>query len=175
MTDLKKWVPFRFTRGRGNNNPALPVVASPLAAMRDEMDRMFERFWTNPLGTMELPERWFGDFSAPGFQPKLDVTDDKNFVRIACEVPGVDAKDLEVEVQDGVLIVGGEKRREETTESEGCYHTERSYGAFRRSIPVPSEVDTSKAEAKFDKGVLTIRLPKTERAKQQSVKVPIKT
>lgn len=177
MTELKKWIPFRFNRGRVGNAAVANGSPAPmsLTTMRDEMDRMLERFWTNPLGALDLPERWFGDFSSPDFQPRLDVTDDKNFLRITCEVPGVDASDLEVEVQDGVLTLTGQKRRDETSESEGCYHTERSYGYFRRSIPMPSEVDSAKAEAKFDKGVLTVRLPKTERGKQQATKVAIKS
>ena len=135
---------------------------------------MFESLWTNPLAALDTQDRWFGDFSQTDFQPKLDVTDDKSSLRVTLEVPGVDMKDLNVEVQDGVLTVSGEKRQEERTEEEGCYRTERSYGYFKRSVPLPSEVEGAKAEAKFDKGVLTIKLPKSERAKQQSTKVPIK-
>lgn len=178
MTEIKKWNPFRFLRNE-ERKAGLPATttAAPrsLAAMRDEMDRMLERFWTNPFAAFETQDRWFGDFSAPEFQPKLDVTDDKNFLRVALEVPGVDPKDIDVEVQDGVLSVSGEKRQEATSEEEGCYRTERSYGYFQRSIPLPSDVDTGKAEAKFDKGVLQIKLPKSERAKQQSIKVAVKT
>lgn len=178
MVELKKWIPFRFPR-QNNRTAELPVRAAAgmplsLATMRDEMDRMFERFWANPMAAMESPDRWFGDFSPAGFQPKLDVTDDKNFLRVTCEVPGVDMKDIDVEVQDGVMTITGEKKQEQTSEDEGCYHTERSYGYFRRSIPLPTEVETGKAEAKFDKGILTVKLPKTEKARQQSTKIPIK-
>ena len=179
MTDLKKWTPFRFPRSRARN-PETPVrqeSAAPMSLfrMRDDMDRMFDRFLTNPLAVFDSGDRWFGDFSAAEFQPKVDVTDDKNFLRVACEVPGIDSKDLEVEVQDGVLTLTGQKRQEETSQDEGCYHTERSYGFFRRTIPLPGEVDASKAEARFDKGVLVIKVPKTERAKQMATKVPIKS
>ena len=178
MTDLKKWIPFRFRRERGSN-PELQARATPslpmtFTTMRDEMDRMFERFLSNPFASLESQDRWFGNFAAAEFLPKIDVTDDKDFLRIACEVPGVDSNDLEIEVQDGVLTLSGHKRQEETTENEGCYHTERSYGYFRRSIPLPAEIDSAKADARFDNGVLTIKLPKTERAKQQTTKVPIK-
>lgn len=178
MVELKKWIPFRFPR-QDNGNARLPVrgttaMPSSLATMRDEMERMFDRFWTDPMAAMESPDRWFGDFSLAEFQPKLDVTDDKNFLRVTLEVPGVDMKDIDVEVQDGVMTITGEKKQEKTTEDEGCYHTERSYGYFRRSIPLPTEVETGKAEAKFDKGILTVKLPKTEKAKQQATKIPIK-
>jgi HSP20 family protein len=179
MTKLEKWLPFRFPRQNQRNPeaPARTAGARPtsLAAMRNEIDRMFERFWTNPFAVVEGQDRWFGDFSQAEFEPKLDVTDEKSCLRVALEVPGVDAKDLSVDVHEGVLTVSGEKKQEQTTEEEGCYRTERSYGCFRRSIPLPAEVEASKAEAKFDKGVLTIRLPKTEKARQTGTKVPIKT
>lgn len=179
MVDLKKWSPFRFPRQRQRNPeaPARTTASLPLTitSMRDEMDKMFERLWTNPMAALDSQDRWFGDFSQPEFQPKLDVTDDKNCLRVALEVPGVDSKDLDVEVADGVMTISGEKRQEETKTDEGCYRTERSYGFFRRAIPLPTEVDANKAEAKFDKGVLTITVPKTEKARQQTTKVAIKT
>ena len=179
MADLMKWTPFRFTRGRARQAdvPVRSTTTMPmtLASMRDEMDRMFERFWTDPFAALDAGDRWFGNFSAAEFQPRLDVTDDKNNLRVTLEVPGMDGKDLTIEVQDGVLTVSGEKKQETTSEDEGCYHTERSYGAFRRAVPLPAEVDSAKAEAKFDKGVLTIKLPKTERAKQQAVKIAVKS
>lgn len=179
MVDLKKWFPFRFPRQRGRN-PELPArtnasMPMSLTAMHDEMERMFERLWSNPMAALDSQDRWFGDFSQREFLPKLDVTDDKNFLRVALEVPGVDGKDIDVEVADGVMTIRGEKKHEETSNEEGCYRTERSYGSFRRSIPLPTEVDAQKAEAKFDKGVLTIQVPKTERGKAGATKVPIKT
>ena len=82
-------------------------------------------------------------------------------------------EDLEIEVQDGVLIVTGEKKQEATSDEEGCYRTERSYGFFRRAIPLPDEVDPNKAEAHLDKGVVTIKLPKSEAAKKQTLHIPV--
>ncbi|MBX3462850.1 MAG: Hsp20/alpha crystallin family protein [Planctomycetes bacterium] len=178
MTKLEKWLPFRFPRPHRRHPEAPARTASPVpfgvAALRDEMDRMMERFWTNPMAAFDTQDRWFGDFSQAQFEPKLDVVDEKNCLRVAMEVPGVDQKDLDLEVQDGVLTVRGEKRQEETSEEEGCYRTERSYGFFRRSVPLPAEVEAAKAEATFDKGVLTVRLPKSEKAKQATTKVPVK-
>jgi HSP20 family protein len=177
MSDLKKWYPFRFPRRRGNAEmPARSAATGPLnmATMRDEMDRMFEQLWSNPMAVFETQDRWFGDFSRDGFQPRLDVTDEKNFLRVTLEVPGVDMKDIDVDVQDGVMTITGEKKHEETSEEEGCYRTERSHGSFRRSIPLPAEVEAGKADAKLDKGVLTIKVPKSERARQSVTKVLVK-
>lgn len=177
MTTLKNWLPFRFQRPA--RNPELPAqppakASRSLTTLRDEMDRMFERFWADPLAAFAGNDRWFGDFSAPAFEPKLDVTDDPAFLRVAFEMPGVDAKDIQVEVQDGNLVVSGEKRHEATSKDEGCYRTERSYGWFRRTVPLPAEVDAAKVDAKLEKGVLTVQMPKTEAAKKQPVKVAVK-
>ena len=115
MTDLKKWIPFRFPRRRARN-PEMPARSpsanqQSLASMRDEVERMFERFWVDPLAALDTQDRWFGDFSAPEFQPKVDVTDDKSCLRIALEIPGVDEKDLDIEVQDNVLTVKCDGRK----------------------------------------------------------------
>ncbi len=175
MADLKKWFPFRFQRKLTGKNEVMAPNPSmmPMHSIREEMDRMFERLWTDPFAALESRARWFGDFSQPDFLPKLDVIDDKNFLRIDLEVPGVDSKDINVEVEDGAMTISGEKKHEEVTEEQGCYRTERSYGYFKRTIPLPTEIDTDMVEAKFDKGILKIKVPKTEKAKKHGKKVPV--
>ena len=178
MTDLKTWSPFRFLRHEKNHDrtPARAGNGSPrgFADFRGEVERMIERVWSDPFVSLEAPDRWFGDFRQGAFTPKLDVTDDKDALRVAVEIPGVELKDLDLECQDGLLTIKGEKRHEETKKEEGCYRTERSYGWFQRTVPLPAEIDASKAEARFDKGVLTVRLPKTERAQAQTTKIAVK-
>lgn len=179
MSNLKSWLPFRFPRQPGRN-PEAPVRTAAdgplsLASLRDEMDQMFERMWTNPLAALETKDRWFGDFRTGEFLPKLDVTDDPSFLKVSMETPGVEMKDLAIEVHEGVLTVSGEKKQEETSKDDGCYRTERSYGFFKRAIPLPAEVDAAKADARLDKGVLVIKLPKTEAAKKQPVRVAVKS
>jgi HSP20 family protein len=179
MVEMKKWVPFRFAR-QARRNPEAPARKSgtgPLAlvSMQDEMERMFERLWSNPFAVLETQDRWFGDFAQEQFLPKLDVTDNATHLKVALEIPGLDAKDVDIEVQDGLLTVKGEKKQEESKSDEGCYRTERAYGFFQRTVPLPADVDQTKAEARFEKGVLTIQLPKAERAKKQSVHVAVKS
>ncbi|MFN9758916.1 MAG: Hsp20/alpha crystallin family protein [Planctomycetota bacterium] len=168
MTDLKTWSPFRFLRHEKNHDrtPARAGNGSPrgFADFRGEVERMIERVWSDPFASLETPDRWFGDFRQGAFTPKLDVTDDKDALRVAVEIPGVELKDLDLECQDGLLTIKGEKRHEETKKEEGCYRTERSYGWFQRTVPLPAEIDASKAEARFDTGGLTVRPPKPERA-----------
>ena len=106
--------------------------------------------------------------------PTMDVTEDEDRFHIAVELPGMDEKDVEVVLSDNVLTIKGEKRVE-TEETEKPYaYMERSYGSFRRSIPLDVEVVTDKIEATFDKGVLTIDLPKTAEAKKAYKKIPIR-
>jgi HSP20 family protein len=178
MTDLKTWSPFRFLRHDANQpNPPARLgngVPRNFADFRNEVERMMDRVWSDPFAGLEAPDRWFGDFRQGAFAPKLDVTDEKDALRVAVEIPGVDGKDLDIECQDGLLSIKGEKKHEESKQEDGCYRTERSYGFFQRSVPLPAEVDASKAEAQFAKGVLTIRLPKTERGKAQTTKIAVK-
>ena len=178
MTDLKTWTPFRFLRHEKTNNQTPARVGNGVPRnfvnVRDEVERMMDRVWSDPFASLETPDRWFGDFRQGDFTPKLDVTDDKDALRVAVEIPGVELKDLDIECQDGLLSIKGEKKHEETRKEDGCYRTERSYGYFQRTVPLPAEIDANKAEAKFDKGVLTIRLPKTERAKAQTTKIVVK-
>ena len=178
MTDLMNGFLLRCLCHASNHDrtPAHASNGSPrdFTNFRDEVERMVERVWSDPFVSLEAPDRWFGDFRQGAFTPELDVTDEKDALRVAVEVPAVDLKDLDLECQDGLLTIKGEKKHETERREDGCYRTERSYGFFQRSVPLPAEVDASKAEAQFAKGVLTIRLPKTERGKAQTTKIAVK-
>jgi HSP20 family protein len=104
--------------------------------------------------------------------PRMDVKEDDSRFRIAVELPGMDEKDVEVVVKDNILTIKGEKQA--GTEKPYAF-VERSYGSFQRSIPLGAEVVTDKIEATFEKGVLTIDLPKTTEAKKAFRKIPIAT
>ena len=181
MKSMKKWLPFKRDE---RSLPAKQTTASsphyPIAEMKREMDRMFDRFLADPFGNTMWPslfgesDRWFGDFSSAKFAPSIDVADEKKNIRITAELPGMDEKDIELSVQDDALVIRGEKKVEHTSDEDGYYRTERSYGSFERWIPLPVEIDSSRAEATFKKGVLTVRIPKTggEAPRKQ---IPIRT
>ena len=142
----------------------------PLDAFNREFDHLFENLWRGfdlpMLGRYEVP---FG-----AMMPRMDVTEDEDRIRVAVELPGMDEKDVEVALSDNVLTIKGEKKVE-TEETEKPYaYMERSYGSFRRSIPLDFEVVTDKIDATFDKGVLTIELPKTAEAKKAYKKIPVR-
>ncbi len=180
MSKLSKWLPFKFKRerkkseGEARASSGLPVQAGVAAAssfpsplqhfqqMNRFVDHMLsDRFWSNPFALFGEMDRFFGDFAPRAFQPSIDIVDEGKHVKVSAELPGLDRDDIDLSVQDGVLLLRGEKRTEDESKEEGCYRLERYFGRFERAIPLPQDVDTARAEAHFDKGVLTVRFPKT--------------
>jgi HSP20 family protein len=108
--------------------------------------------------------------------PKVDVAETKDAIEVTAELPGVDEKDLEVTLADGVLTVRGEKKtaRDEQDKDKNWHVVERSYGSFSRAIPLPFDPDPAKVEAKFDKRVLHIHLPKPAEVAKKQQKIEIK-
>ncbi len=135
-----------------------------LGTFRREIDRLFERF----LG--ELPSL---DIAGAGWAPRLDVAETKDSVTIKAELPGVEAKDLDISASGDVLTIKGEKRQEREEKEEHRYLVERSYGAFSRMVRLPAPVASDKAKASFKSGVLTITLPKTEEAKRKAIPIKV--
>ena len=101
------------------------------------------------------------------------MTETDKEVKVCAEIPGVDAKDIDVSVEDGTLTIKGEKKYEQEEKEKGQYRMERSYGSFERSIPLPTDVDESKAKAEFKKGVLRLTLPKRPGAQPRRKKIPV--
>jgi HSP20 family protein len=133
----------------------------------DEMRRMMEDFWMAPFEEMG---RWSQTFS-----PRVDVKDEDNHVVVSAELPGIDQKDIDVTVTRDSVRISGEKKQEEEKKERGYYRRETSYGSFERVIDLPSEIDENKADAQFSKGVLTIRLPKSEQAQAKQKRIEIKS
>ncbi|MGA1980480.1 MAG: Hsp20/alpha crystallin family protein [Sedimentisphaerales bacterium] len=132
-----------------------------LARLHRDMDDLFGSF--------------FGDWpvlSQRTVWPAIDIADGENEIIVKAEVPGCKAEDINISVHGNTLTINGEKKAEEEKKEKGYYHLERSYGSFRRELGLPNDVDSSKAEASCKNGVLTITLPKSEKAK--AVKVNVK-
>lgn len=106
--------------------------------------------------------------------PAVDVQDEAGKVTVKADLPGIDRKDVEVSVEDGTLIIRGEKKEESKTREKGYVRTERAYGAFYRSIELPVEVDESKVSAQYKDGVLEVILPKRAETKPATHKVEVK-
>lgn len=137
---LTRWAPF-----------------SEMSRMRDEMDRMFNRFFEpfQERGTEVMP--WAG-----GRVPSVDVYDREKELVVEAELPGINKEDVDISIEDHTLTIRGETKQEEEKKEEGFYRHERQYGRFVRSIPLPVAVKSDQAHAKFENGVLEIVLPKAE-------------
>jgi HSP20 family protein len=157
-----------------------PSLWQPFDTLREEVDRIFDEF-TRGFGRLPLGRRSFDVAplsryqAAPGIAaPVVDVVEKEKEFQISAELPGLDEKDVEVSVGDEVLTIKGEKKEEREEQVKNCYLSERRYGAFQRSFQLPSAVDAEKIEASFQKGVLTVTLPKTAEAQRKEKKIAIK-
>jgi HSP20 family protein len=156
---------------------AQTAVPEIWGSFRSDMDRLFDRFARGfglpslrSMADFEPPWRAFG-FSAP----PIDMSEDDKAYKISAELPGLDAKDVEVSVSGDRLVLKGEKRQEQEERNKNYYHSERTYGSFQRSFELPVSVDRDKIAADFSKGVLTIVLPKTVAMQKQQKKIEIKS
>jgi HSP20 family protein len=139
------------------------------SAMRDEMDRMFERFEYGWPRWPALLRR-----EAALTVPELDVRESANAIIVEAELPGVDEKDVTVTLANGLLTIKGEKKHEKEEKGESYHMMERSYGNFERALRLPDSVDDAKIEAKFDKGVLKVVAAKRPEAVKAERKIEIK-
>jgi HSP20 family protein len=167
--DIRSLVPFNR-----NRTPARqPQDVDPFLAFRREMNRVFDDFFSGSgmpslFGTlprvMPLAE----------LTPQLDVSETDQEIRIAAELPGVNEKDIEVEVSDDVVTIRGEKKAEREEEDRDYHLTERAEGSFARSLVLPFSVDPDQVQARFKDGVLTIIIHKPEEVRQQARKIEVK-
>jgi HSP20 family protein len=154
---IKDLVP-RFGRGR-DEMPVRRGEADPFRDFQREMNRLFDDF----LGDFPLSRRDAGGILSPAaFSPRVDVAETDAEVSVSAELPGMDEKDITVEMDDAAITIRGEKKQEKEEKGKDWYRREQSYGAFHRSVPLPATVDGSKARARFRKGILTITVPKRE-------------
>lgn len=166
---MKDFLPWARAAGGGSTEVKAQDESNPVAELQRQMNSVFENFWRGadrPFGAAGLP---WGDG-----MPRSDVVETEDAVEISVELPGMDQKDVEVSLAGDTLTIKGEKKIERQDEKRGYYLSERSYGSVYRSIPLPPGVDPDKAEATFRNGVLTVRLPQTEEAKQKVKRVDVK-
>jgi HSP20 family protein len=146
--DLVRWDPFR-----------------EMTSLRDAMDRLVEdsfvrpsRFWVDG-GRGDLP---------------IDMYQTANDVVVKASLPGFKPEEVDISVAGDTLIIKGEHKEEKETKEEDYFYKERRYGSFSRSLPIPVQVKSDKAEAVFENGVLTLTLPKAEEIKPKQIKIKAK-
>ena len=116
----------------------------------------------------------FKGLSNPDFSPALDFIDKEKEYLIKLEIPGIEKNEVEVEIDDNILIIKGEKKTESKEENDEMYVCERTYGAFRRELQLPTNCNKEKIEANYKDGILSLSLPKTEIKEKEKKKICIK-
>jgi HSP20 family protein len=109
------------------------------------------------------------------YLPAVNVRENDGQVIAEVELPGMSEKEIDIIVTQDTLRISGEKKQQEETKEENYYCMESSYGSFDRVVDLPVEVDEEKTEAEFKKGVLTVKMPKSQEAKTKTRKIPVKT
>jgi HSP20 family protein len=133
--------------------------------VRSEMDRLMDTF------LFGVPQR--GDFwEEAEWLPAVDVAETKNEIVVSVEIPGMDPKEFDISLREGALTIQGEKKQDRA-EEENYHLTERRYGTFSRSIPLPQEVEGDKIISSYKDGVLKIALPKSEEAEKKAIKIKV--
>lgn len=135
-----------------------------LGSLRREMDRLWDSFF----GERPLTRVWEREWA-----PSLDVSETKDNFVVKAEVPGIDAKDIDISLTGDVLTIKGEKKQEKEEKEEDYHLVERRYGAFSRSIRLPAEVESTKIKASYKNGILRVTLPKSEKVKAKEVRIKV--
>lgn len=134
---------------------SLPSLYREMNDWMHSWNRWFEGFFNRPFDfTPALAGRW------TTFTPAINFSDGEHEFKLTAELPGMEQKDIHLTISRDTLVISGEKKAEHEEKGAGFYRAERTYGMFKRSIPLPEEVDTGKVDATFKNGVLTVTLPK---------------
>ena len=130
----------------------------------------------NQLFDFSLSRSPWGDTTLLGGQwaPAIDIYDSKDNFLVKADLPGLTKDEIEVSVQDNNLVLKGEKKKDTEISEDNYFKSERFYGSFFRTIPLPSAVDSGKVEAAYQDGVLTLTLPKKEESKPKQITIDIK-
>jgi len=152
---LARWEPFGAIRRRGHD------VWGDLTSMQQEMNRLFDDFFGERRNEM----------SEGNWIPVVDMSETDTELTIRAELPGMGHEDIELNLQENVLTLKGEKKQETKEEKESFHRLERSYGSFSRSFTLPANVKGDGVQATFKNGVLVITLPKVEEAKPKKIEI----
>lgn len=126
---------------------------TPFAALRKEMDQALESFFGRNTLTSQTKDEGF-------LSPSIDVAENDTSIVLTAELPGISEEDIDISVHNGVLSLKGEKKMEKKDDKDNYHVVERRYGSFQRTMRLPPSVDEAAVAAKFDKGVLTVTMPK---------------
>ena len=142
---IVRWEPFR-----------------ELSSLQTEMNRLFNAAFEGPGGGNGGARRW---------TPAMDLLETEDEFVLRADLPGLSESDVNIELEDNVLTVSGERKTEHEDKREGFYRMERAYGSFSRSLTLPKGIDPEAVTAGFDRGVLEVRVPKPEQRKPRRINI----
>lgn len=138
-------------------------ITDPWTALRQEMNDLFSGFWNGNAGGPGV--------MSPTFAPSLDVAEKDNCYELHIDVPGMEAKDLDIQVHGNTVTVSGNRKEEREDKGKTYHRVERRSGSFSRTITLPCEVDTKEVAAEYTNGVLNVVLPKCEKARPSKISI----
>jgi HSP20 family protein len=139
--------------------------ARELQSLQSEMNRLFGTFFDSPTGA--------GNGGSRRWIPAMDLVEEDDDYVLRADLPGLSEKDLNIELDDDVLTISGERKSEHEERKQGLYRVERASGSFSRSLTLPQGVDPDSIQARFERGVLEVRVPKPERHKPRRVAISV--
>lgn len=167
----KSW----FKREHGEHHPLLSQdssVDTPVSHLHHEIDRIFGTMWRG-FGSSSETDSGAMKETEVMLKPNLDIKESDKYYQVCLEIPGVQEGDIKIEVQGDILAISGEKRQEKEEEAENFHRIERSYGAFRRMLTLPEDVNVEQIDATFKDGVLSVTVAKNPQAKVEGRKIEI--
>jgi HSP20 family protein len=186
--NVKKWIPWNwFKKEEEEATTTVPVqrpsahepglsLGNSLAQFHREFDRLFDQAFR---GFDRFPSSWsrplLPHMNGSVLKPTLDLSATDKEYAITLEIPGVDEKDVRLEIVDDTLTIQGEKKQENEQKSKDFYRMERSYGSFRRVLSLPQDADQEHVKATFMKGVLTVTLPRRALPKSDVKQIEVKS
>ncbi len=135
-----------------------------LTSLREEINRLFDAPFSDWTQSTELFNGW---------TPALDLYEDKDNLIVKAELPGMRKEEIDISLHDGTLAISGERKQEDKHEDAEAYRSERFLGRFHRTLALPKPVQSEKAKATYQDGILTVTLPKTEEAKPKQIEVNV--
>lgn len=169
---------FNLTPWASKRLPIHREEQHPIYSLQRDMNRLFDNFFREQGGLWE----GFGEFPSRTTEhlwndvtPRIDMSETDKELLLKVDLPGMTEKDVDISLNRDVLTISGEKKQEKEQNEKGWYRMERQYGSFSRSIPLPYEIETDRAEALYKNGVVTIKLPKLVTQSKSTKSIPIKS
>ena len=154
MMALIRWSPVRWD------------PFGEFSTLQERMNRLFEDIIPATRKSEE-------ELNTGTFYPSVDIYEGEKDITLKAELPGIDKKDVHVEINDGVITLRGKRKLEKEEKKENYHRLERSYGTFNRSFTLPTTVDSGKVKANYKDGILEVTLPRKEEAKPKSIPVEV--